>query len=133
MSWLKGLNARARSLFGAAESRMDEEFEFHVEMETARLAGLGFSEAEARRRARISFGGVEHHREAMRDGRGARWLEDFVADVRYAMRAMRRSPGFAIAVAVTLGVGIGVNGIIFGYVNTLLFRPVPGRDTQRLV
>ncbi len=134
MSWIKGLRARARSIFGAAESRMEEEFSFHVEMETQRLVvEQGLAHDEARRRAVIAFGGMDHHREAMRDGRGARWLDDFAADVRYALRAMRHSPGFALAVAVTLGVGIGVNGLIFGYVNTVLFRTVPGRDTERLV
>ena len=133
MSWIHGLTARARSLFGGAEARMDEEFGFHLEMETDRLIAQGLSPEDARRQARINFGGVESHREAMRDERGARWLDDLAADTRQALRMMRRSPGFAIAVALTLGVGIGVNGLIFGYVNTILFRPVPGRDTDRLV
>jgi predicted permease len=112
---------------------MEEEFLFHVEMETERLVGEGLPPDEARRRALISFGGMDRHREEMRDGRGRRWFDDFVADFRYAIRTTRRSPGFAIAVALTLGVGIGVNGVIFGYVNTMLFRPVPGRETSQLV
>jgi predicted permease len=135
MSWLTGLKARARSIVGArqAESRMEEEFAFHVEMETARLIAEGVPADEARRRSLIAFGGMDYHREEMRDGRGRRWLDDLIADVRYALRMMRRSPGFTLAVALTLGIGIGVNGFIFGYVNTLLFRPVPGRETEQLV
>ena len=136
MTWIKGLTARVRSIVGArsTEARMEEEFRFHVEMETKRLVeGEGLSEAEARRRALVAFGGLDSHREDMRDGRGARWFDDFTADIRYALRAMRRSPGFAIAVALTLGVGIGVNGIVFGYVDSLLFRPVPARDPGQLV
>ena len=113
---------------------MEEEFTFHVEMETKRLVEQqGLSPAEARRRALVAFGGLDAHREAMRDGRGARWFDDLGADVRYALRAMRRAPGFAIAVALTLGVGIGVNGIVFGYVDSLLFRRVPARDADALV
>src|SRR4051812_7800486 len=105
---------------------MEEEFDFHVEMETQRLAGtLGLPLAEARRRALVAFGGRDAHRETMRDERGARWFDDLGADVRYALRAMRRAPGFAAAVALTLGVGIGVNGMVFGYVNSLVLRPVP--------
>jgi predicted permease len=135
MSWLKGLKARARSIADAraAESRMEEEFTFHVEMETQRLVAEGVPPDDARRRARVAFGGMDNYREAMRDGRGARWFDDVLADVRYALRTMRRSPGFAIAVALTLGVGIGVNGIIFGFVNTLLFRPIAGQDAGELV
>src|ERR1041384_3260630 len=113
MSRIKGLAARARSVFGArsSEHRMEEEFHFHVEMEAKRLAGAhGIGLAEARRRALIAFGGLDGHREAMRDGRGARWFDDLGADVRYALRAMRRSPGFAIAVALMLGIGVGANG-----------------------
>src|SRR2546423_1475967 len=99
MSQWRGLVARARSMFGArsSDARMDEEFSFHVDMEARRLAEQhGLTDSEARRRAVISFGGLDTHREAMRDGRGARWFADLVADVRYALRAMRRSPTFAI-------------------------------------
>src|ERR1043166_5351146 len=110
MSLIKAIVARARSLVGG-ERRMEEEFQFHVAMETDRLIATGVAPTEARRRALVAFGGLDTHREEMRDGRGARWLDDLAADVRYALRAMRRSPAFAIAVALTLGVGVGANGI----------------------
>ena len=136
MSWFKGLLARTRSVAGAqtSESRMEEEFQFHVEMETKRLVEQhGLSPDEARRRALVAFGGLDAHREEMRDGRGARWFDDLGADIRYALRGMRRAPGFALAVALTLGLGIGVNGIVFGFVDSLLFRRVPARDPDALV
>ena len=135
MSRVRGAVARLRSIFNphAAEDRMDEEFRFHVEMETARLVREGVPPGEARRRTLAGFGGMDAHRETMRDERGARWLDDLGADVRYALRGMRRGPGFALAVAVTLGVGIGVNGIIAGYVNALLFRPIPAAAPEQLV
>ena len=134
MSLLKGLAARARSLVaGTAEARMEEEFRFHLEMETERLVRVGVARKDARRQALVAFGGLDHHREAMRDGRGARLLADFTGDVRYALRAIRRSPGFALAVALTLGIGVGVNGIVFGFVNSVLFRPLPVPDANRLV
>src|SRR5689334_15371392 len=134
MSLLKGLAARARSLVtGTAEARMEEEFRFHLEMETDRLVAAGMTRDEARRQALVAFGGLDHHREAMRDGRGARLLSDFAGDVRYGLRAIRRSPGFAIAVALTLGIGVGVNGIVFGFVNSMLFRPLPVPEANRLV
>jgi len=113
---------------------MEEEFDFHVEMETKRLIEReGLSPREARRRALVSFGGLDTHREEMRDGRGARWLDETMVDLRYALRTMRGSPGFAVAVAVTLGVGIGVNGIVFGAIDSLLFRPIPTHDPSKLV
>jgi predicted permease len=134
MSLLKGLAARARSLVGrSAEARMEEEFHFHLEMETERLVAAGVSRNEARRQALVAFGGLDHHREAMRDGRGARLLADFAGDIRYSLRAIRRSPGFAIAVALTLGVGVGVNGIVFGFVDSMLLRPLPVPEADRLV
>src|SRR5262245_35326911 len=134
MSLWKGLAARARSMLrpGDAEARLDEEFRFHLETETEHLIRQGVPPAEARRRARLAFGAIHGHREAMRDGRGARWFDDLGADVRYALKAMRRHPGFTLAATLTLGLGIGVNGIVFGYVNTLLFRPVPAQAPEEL-
>ena len=135
MSWMKGVRARVRSVLRprTSERRMDEEFQFHLEMETRRLVEDGVPLEEARRRARVHFGGLDAHRETMRDQRGARWVNDVVSDVRHAVGVMRRSPGFTIAVAVTLGVGIGMNGIIFSFVNSMLFRPVPARQPGDLV
>jgi predicted permease len=134
MSIWKGLKARARSMFrpGDAEARLEEEFQFHIETQTEHLIREGVPPAEARRRALIAFGAVESHRETMRDERGARWFDDLQADLRYAVGAMRRNPGFTLAVSLTLGLGIGVNGIIFGYINSLLFRPVPARAPEEL-
>ena len=135
MSRAQGLIARLRAVFrpGDTEARMEEEFRFHLEMEQARLVREGVPPDAARRQALLTFGGLDAHRESMRDERGARWFGDLGADFRYALRAMRRNPGYALAVALTLGVGIGVNGMVGGYVNALLFRPIPARDPDRLV
>jgi predicted permease len=132
---LKALAARARTIFrrGAAESRVDDEFLFHLEMETQKNVRAGMTPAEAQRRAAIAFGGSDTHREAMRDGRGGRWLEDLWSDARYAVRTLRRSPGFALAAAITLGIGIGANGIVFAMVNGLVLRPVPAAHPEQLV
>jgi putative ABC transport system permease protein len=91
MSWWKGRLARARTLFlrRAADSRMDEEFTFHIERETEQNIRAGMTMAEARRQALLAFGGVERHREEMRDGRRLTWLEDAVADARFTLRWSR--------------------------------------------
>ncbi len=134
MSFWKGLAAHVRSILrpGDAEARLDEEFRFHLETETEHLIRQGVPPAEARRRARLAFGAVEGYRETMRDERGARWFDDLRADVRYAIRGMRRHPGFMVAATLTLGLGIGVNGIVFGYINSILFRPVPAQVPEEL-
>ena len=135
MSRLKGLAARARAWLRphSADARLDEEFRFHVDTETQNLIRHGVPPAEARRRALLAFGAIESHRETMRDERGGRWLADLGADLRTAGRSMRRHPGFMLAVTVTLALGIGVNGIVFGYVNSLLFRPIPVEGADDLV
>src|ERR1700691_126654 len=111
MPWLQEALARVRAGFralfraGEADARMEEEFRFHVDMETERLTReQGLAPDEARRRALARFGRLDTHRESMRDGRGARWVADLMADARYALRGMRRSPTFVVAVALTLGV-----------------------------
>jgi len=134
MSVWKGLRARARSVFrpGDAEARLDEEFRFHLESEIEHLIRDGVPADNARRRAVLAFGGVERYREAMRDERGARWFDDLRADLHYALKAMRLHPGFILAATLTLGLGIGVNGIIFGFVNSILFRPVAAQEPEEL-
>ncbi len=135
MSWIKGARARARSLLrpGESEARMDEEFRFHMEMETERLVAAGVQPDEARRRARMAFGGVERHREGMRDGRGLAWLRDAARDARHAVRALARAPGFAAVAILTIGLGTGATTTLFSVTNTLLLRPLPVADPQRLV
>jgi predicted permease len=135
VSRLKGMAARLRAILRPreADDRVEEEFRFHLDMETARLVREGVPPDEARRRTLAAFGGPTGHRETMRDERGSRLLDELGADLRYALRGMRRSPGFAAAAAFTLGVGIGVNGMVVGYVNALLFRPIPTTAPEQLV
>jgi predicted permease len=135
MSRVKGIVARLRSVFrpSGAEGRMEEEFAFHVEMESRRLRAEGVPAEEARRRALASFGGLERYREEMRDGRGARVFDDAIADFRHAVRVLRRSPGSTIAIALTLGIGIGLNGFTYGIADSLLFRAVPAHAPEQLV
>src|SRR5688500_19051304 len=124
MSWQSvGLRVRALLGRGAVEKEMTEEMRFHLEMETRRYVQGGMTPEAARRAALLSFGGVERHQEAMRDGRGVRWLEDFGRDLRYATRTLLRNPGFALAAIITLALAIGMNSAVFTTVNGLILRP----------
>ena len=116
---------RLRAIFRrrAVEQELDDEVRFHIERETEKYIRSGMSPDEARRRAHIAFGGVERMKEDIRDARGVSWLETVVQDLRYAARGLRAAPGFTIAVALTLGLGIGANAAMFGIIDRLMFRP----------
>ena len=131
---LKGLAVRLRALGrrSQAERDLDEEIRFHIEQETAKYVRAGASAEEARRRALVAFGGVTQTREAHRAVRGAPWVEELVADSRYALRALRRSPVLAGAAILTLALGIGANTAIFSAVNAVLLRPLPFAAAERL-
>ena len=135
MSRFKGFAARVRSVLlpASAERRMEEEFAFHVEMETERLRKTGLALTEARRQARATFGGGDAHREEMRDGRPARWFQDVRADVRYGWTMLRKHKGLTAIAIVSLAVGIGANSAIFSIVNALLFRPRAVSRPEELV
>jgi len=134
-SWLPALASRIALLRSrrSAESRVEEEFRFHIEMEAAQRERDGASKDEARRLALATFGGVERHKEAMRDSRGARWLGDLYQDIRFAFRAMARRPGFAIMALLTVAIGIGATTTVFTLANAVLFRPLPVPEPDQLV
>jgi predicted permease len=126
---------RARLLLRrrAVERSMDSEFKDHVDRETAEHIRHGMSPKAARRQALVDFGGLERMREAARDARGGRPVEDVVTDLRYAGRILRRNPTFTAVAASTFALGLGVAGAIFSVVYGVLVRPLPYADPNRLM
>ncbi|MGH9161227.1 MAG: ADOP family duplicated permease [Vicinamibacteraceae bacterium] len=128
MSWWKHLLGRKR-----IDTQLDQEFSDHIERLVTDYMRTGMSEVEARRTANLAFGGVERMKEACRDVRPTRWMENIVQDVRYALRQLRRQPGFTTVALLTLVVGIGSNTTIFAVVSGVLLRPLAYPDHDRLV
>ena len=128
MTWWRRLLKR-----GEMERHLDAELRFHFDGLVADNVRAGMSEPEARRSARLQFGGVEQVKEECRDARGTRWAEDLWQDLRFALRTLRKTLGFAIAVIGTLAIGIGMNTAIFSVVNTVLLKPVRAPEPDRIV
>ena len=126
--WLRALLRRRH-----VESELDRELRLHLELETEENVRRGMTPNEARRRALVSFGGVEQTKEAVRDERETRWLDEISADVRYALRGFRRQPWFAATAVLLLALGIGANVAIFSVVHRLILRPLPFPDGPRMV
>jgi putative ABC transport system permease protein len=135
MKYLRELLARVRGMFTSHRSDTDlnEELLVHLEMETTENIRRGMAPEDARRQALLASGGLTVAVEAVRDQRGLPWLESVAADIRYAFRALRRSPAFTAIVVITLGLGIGANTAIFSVVRAVLLKPLPHRDGDRLM
>src|SRR4051794_24874539 len=117
--------SRLRELFrrrARVAAEQNEEFSFHIEMETAENIRRGMHEADARRAALLRFGGTERFGEETHDVRGVVALDNLVRDMRFALRRLRRAPGFAAGVVATLGIGIGAAVGIGTIVYSVLLR-----------
>ncbi len=115
------------------ERQLNEEVQAYVEMVIEERVAAGISKAEARRTAMAEFGGIEQVKQAIRDHRSGIGLELLWRDTRYGLRQLRRNRGFTLTAVVTLGLGIGATTAIFSAVYSLLLRPLPYYQSNRLV
>jgi putative ABC transport system permease protein len=138
METLRSWAVRFLSLFRKRrlEARLDEELRFHLEMQARENEARGMSPEAARRAARLAFspgGSLEPLKEEVRVRRGVPALETLGRDLRYALRMMRKSPGFTVVVLLSLAFGVGANCAIFSVADALLWKPLPVPGANRLV
>lgn len=125
---LSGLRTKERR-----EQEMQAEFESHITLHTADNLRAGMTADEARRQAILKLGGLEPLKEAYRERSTAPFLEHVVLDLRFALRQLRKSPGFAGAAVMVLGLAMCASIAIFTFVDAALLRPLPYQRPERLM
>ena len=133
--WLHVIPLRIRSLFRwrAVEDELDDELRYHLERKTEEGVVNGLCAGEARRAALLDLGGIEQRKEECRDARGVRWLEEFLQDLRYGCRLLRKNPAFSAVVVLALALGLGANIALFSLFNTVLLGALPVQNPEQLV
>ena len=129
------LRLRLRSFFSRAhvERELDEELTYHLERQIDEYVAAGMTREDARRAALRSMEGLEQRKEECRDVRGLNLLDHLGKDVRFALRQLRKDPGFAATAVSVLALGICASVAIFAFVDAALLKPLPYRDPARLI
>ena len=135
MRWLNRLWMRCGMLFGRGRAgvQLRDELEFHIEQQIAENVAAGMSAAEARSAALRLFGNPATLRDQARDTWSWQGLELLLSDTRYAIRTLVRTPGFSVLAVLVMGLGIGANVALFTVVRSVLLKPLPFKDQDRLV
>lgn len=128
MGWIQRLFHKSRTSI-----QDDKELRFHMEQLTKDYVAEGMSEQEAHQRAKLEFGGLDRVKEEIRDVRRETYIDDFARDFRYAVRILRKSPGFTIVALFSLALGIGVNTALFSLVEAALFPPFAVAQPSKLI
>ena len=128
MSWWKSILPKR-----ASDAQMNSELRFHIEELTDENIAAGMSPEEARRRATIEFGGQEKFKEEVRDVYRIRFLDASLANLKSAVRFIRKSPTFSVAVILTLALAIGANSAVFSAIDAILLKPLPFPQSDQLM
>jgi predicted permease len=136
MRWYYKLPLRLQSIFrkNRAELDLSDELQFHLQNQIDEYVLKGMNPNEARHAALRSLGGIEQAKEECRDARKVNLIENFLQDIRFGLRLLRRSPGFSLLAILCLTLGIGANTAVFSWIEGILFRPYPAvAHQERLV
>lgn len=134
MRWHHKLLMQLRTLFQRrqADARLDTEIQFHLDQQIAENIAAGMPPEEARHAAMRTFGNSTLLKERAHETWGWIWLEAIVRDVRYALRSLRRTPGFSSTAILIMALGIGANVVVFSVLNSLLLQPMSFPDAERV-
>jgi predicted permease len=135
MRWLHKLSMQIQMLFRRDEAgkRLNDELQFHLEQQIAENLAAGMSPEEARHAAMRVFGNSTALRDEARATWNWNWLESLTRDLRYGIRTLARTPGFSVVAILVMALGIGANVALFTVVRSVLLKPLPFQDQDRLV